>query len=275
MYIKLNDIIINYQEYGAGIPVLAIHGYGVDHHLMEGCLEPIFENRNNEYRRIYIDLPNMGKSKAFNDSIKNADDMIEALLEFIHRIIGVQHFLLIGESYGGYLSLGILGRAEDKILGLSLICPCIEPNQEKRILPEHKQITIENDFLREEDPEIVESYLEMAVIISQKTFKRFKEEIYPSFERGNKAFLRDYQKKGYAYSKMLYSSYQLPCVFLAGKQDQIVGYQDLYDKLSFFPNASMYLLDNAGHNLQIEQEEIFQCAMEEWLERVPSIPKIS
>jgi hypothetical protein len=53
-----------------------------------------------------------------------------------------------------------------------------------------------------------------------------------------------------------------------GKQDSIVGYSDFGDFLKNYPRASFVVLDNAGHNLQIEQPELFYCLTKEWLERV-------
>lgn len=38
-----------------------LHGYSPDHRLMAGCMEPIFNKKSN-YKRVYIDLPGMGKS---------------------------------------------------------------------------------------------------------------------------------------------------------------------------------------------------------------------
>src|SRR5690606_32711693 len=47
---------LHFVEYGEGTPVLALHGWGPDHRLMTGCLEPVFANRPG-FRRIYPDLP--------------------------------------------------------------------------------------------------------------------------------------------------------------------------------------------------------------------------
>ena len=52
-----------YKVIGQGKPVLAIHGLGCSSELMEGCLEPIFE-KHAGYKRIYLDLPGMGRSDA-------------------------------------------------------------------------------------------------------------------------------------------------------------------------------------------------------------------
>lgn len=52
-----------YEIYGEGIPILMIHGWGVNHYIMSNCMEPILHDNSHRYKRIYIDLPGMGRSK--------------------------------------------------------------------------------------------------------------------------------------------------------------------------------------------------------------------
>ncbi|MGT2845822.1 alpha/beta fold hydrolase [Streptococcus massiliensis] len=62
--------------------------------------------------------------------------------------------------------------------------------------------------------------------------------------------------------------YDKPSLFLAGRQDQVVGFEQLAALLRNYPRASLAVLDIAGHNLQIDQEDLFATLAEEWLERV-------
>lgn len=55
---------------------------------------------------------------------------------------------------------------------------------------------------------------------------------------------------------------------LTGRQDDSVGYLDQFGLLPRHPRASFAVLDVAGHNLQIEQPELFAALMREWLGRV-------
>ena len=57
-----NGIEINYEIIGTGMPILMIHGMTPDQRLMKGCMEPIFQKREG-WKRIYFDLPGMGKTK--------------------------------------------------------------------------------------------------------------------------------------------------------------------------------------------------------------------
>ena len=69
---------VHCAEYGAGMPVLALHGAGVDHREVAGALEPVFSEIPN-YRRLYPDLPGMGLTPA-PGTITSNDDVLDLLL---------------------------------------------------------------------------------------------------------------------------------------------------------------------------------------------------
>ena len=43
------------------------------------------------------------------------------------------------------------------------------------------------------------------------------------------------------------------------------GYKDSFDLMKVYVNSSYFALNNAGHNLQIEQPEIFEGIVRVWL----------
>lgn len=72
------------------------------------CLEPVF-NAVSGYRRIYPDLPGMGRSPA-PENITSADDVLAVFLAFIDGVIGDQPLLVAGHSVGGYYAQAIAGQ---------------------------------------------------------------------------------------------------------------------------------------------------------------------
>ena len=134
-----------YEEYGEGKPILIIHGLTCSMELMKGCIEPIFKEVNG-YKRIYIDLLGMGKSNKCSLEYASSDKILEMLLSFIKEKID-KEFLLVGESYGGYLSRGILSKCYKNIEGLMLLCPMIIPDDTKRTLPEGNLKFHDKEFL--------------------------------------------------------------------------------------------------------------------------------
>jgi len=71
------EVAVRYRERGSGVPVLILHGAGVDHREMATALEPLFEERSG-YRRIYVDLPGMGETLA-PETLDSNDAVLDLL----------------------------------------------------------------------------------------------------------------------------------------------------------------------------------------------------
>lgn len=271
MECMIRDLSLNYEILGQGRPVVMIHGYSPDHRLMAGCMEPVFLNNSN-YKRIYLDLPGMGKTKA-KEWVSNSDIMLDIIIEFIDTIIPDTKFLLAGESYGGYLARGIVYKMPDRVDGLLLLCPCIAANSKERTLPPHT--VLEKDPLLaqagSEALEDLEDFKSMAVVQSQKTWTRYQNEILPGLKIADNQFLTYFQETGYEFSFSVDSadrSFNKPALLVLGRQDSVVGYKDAWKILDNYPRATFAVLDKAGHNLQIEQEEVFNSLVSNWLLRI-------
>ncbi|AEC01976.1 alpha/beta fold hydrolase [Parasphaerochaeta coccoides] len=266
MNILINGINLYYEEYGSGIPVLCLHGFYVDSHLMKGCLEPVFESKIG-YKRIYLDLVGMGKTPS-HKSVINSDDMLKIVNAFINKIIGDASFILFGESYGGYLSLGLVKALKDKILGLFLICPCTIGDKERRNLPPKQIVKQESFAVNTVDKNNYSSFLKMAVIANQYTWNRYKKEILVGINNADVPYLDFIYSNGYALScesEFCLIEFNNPTTILLGKQDHIVGYKDALRLESNFSRSSFAIIDSTGHNMQIEKPELFSGFVEEFL----------
>ena len=269
MECKIKDISINYEIIGEGKPIIMIHGYYVDHRLMAGCMEPIF-NAKEGYKRIYLDLPGMGKSESA-EWIKSADDLLDIVISFIDKIIPNENFLLAGQSYGGYLSRGIMYKMADRIDGSLLICPVIIADYNKRNRPEHVILIKDNELLSKLPTEEAEHFNSQFVVQNEKNYERRKNELMPGVEAADYDFLRNLQLNGYSFSfdvDKVNKKINKPVLMLLGKQDSTAGYKDVWSILDNFPRATFAVLDRAGHSLQIEQEGLFNSLINEWLIRV-------
>lgn len=265
----MDGITVYYEEYGEGKPIIMIHGYYPDHRLMSGCMEPVFLKREG-YRRIYIDLPGMGKTKG-ETWIDSSDKMLKVVLEFIDRVIPDESFLIAGESYGGYLARGVLYHMTEQADGLLLLCPSIIADHEKRNVPPHTVIVSDNSLLAALSKEEAEDFGAIAVVQSQDTWDRYDKEIYSGVRIADGAFLEKLRNERFSFSfdvDTLAEKYNKPVLLLLGRQDSSVGYKDAWNILDNYPRGTFAVLDRAGHNLQIEQVEIFNVLVGEWLDRV-------
>lgn len=250
---------------GEGKPVIIIHGCAPDHRLMKRCMESVFQKYEG-YQRIYIDLPGMGKSNA-PDWINSSDRIVEVLITFIEEIISAEEFLLVGESYGGYLARGILSKMFERVNGLLLVCPVVVAQPGKRLLPDKQVIVRDEEFLKTLTSTEREEFCELAVVANEYTYKRFKEEIKPGLDVANNEFIERLQKNYSLTLDFHRKKYEKPVLLLAGRQDISVGYQDIVRIIEDYPRATLAVLDMAGHNLQIEQPDLFESLVWEWIRR--------
>jgi pimeloyl-ACP methyl ester carboxylesterase len=126
----LEDITINYQMVGSGMPLLFLHGSIGDHQLWFQTMELLFD-RHSGWERLYVDLPGHGRTHA-PEWLVNDDQVLEVLLRFIDRVIPDRRLVVAGFSWGGYLAQGILYHLFSDVEGLLLIAPVMHRDNEKK-----------------------------------------------------------------------------------------------------------------------------------------------
>lgn len=273
MECKIRDVGIYYESVGEGIPVIMLHGFSPDHRLMSGCMEPIFK-KHSGYRRVYLDLPGMGRSQSA-EWITNSDHVLDLVLEFIEKIIPGERFLLAGESYGGYLSRGVVHRIPDRVAGLFFLCPAIILPSSKRIVPEHIVLKGDPNLVAELDPVDAKGFAGVQVVHNRRIWERYRDEVLSGIKLADEDFLARL-RRGYEFSFDVDHSireFSAPTLMLMGRQDSSVGYKDAWSILDSYPRATFAVLDRAGHNLQLEQEALMEALLEEWLTRVEEFLK--
>jgi pimeloyl-ACP methyl ester carboxylesterase len=270
MEYTVKDIPIYYETHGSGMPVLMIHGWSVDHRLMKGCMEPIFQSLDTPWQRIYFDLPGMGKTKG-PPWITGTDRMLDVVLEFIDGILPNQRFAVAGESYGGYLARGIIKARTSQVTGMLLICPLAIHETQRDHAPAH-QVLEKDEALLNSLSEEDRTYFEgITVLQNRRVWEKFKEDIRPGLQIADYSFLEHSLAQHIPYTvnvDLIEKPYLQPTLMVMGRQDSAVGYRDHWQLIENYPRASFVILDKTGHNLQIEQDVLFNELVKEWLNRV-------
>jgi len=269
MICKIEELKIYYETYGDGIPILMIHGYGIDHNVMTGCMEPIFKGRPG-WKRIYLDLPGMGRTRSSN-RLKNSDVMLGTVIRFCEEVIPDRNFSVVGESYGGYLARGLVHDMPEHLDGVLLICPVIIADREKRDLPQRRVFVRDAELLAGMDPDIRKMFERMLVLQDKRRWERFQLEILPGMKTKDTVFINRFKKNGYNFhfnADRLERPFDKPSLVLAGRQDTSVGYADSLKIVENYSRGTFAILDRAGHGLEVEQEAVFNCMVNEWLDRI-------
>lgn len=275
MYCDVDGLRVYYEELGEGTPVVMLHGYGIDHNVMTGCMEPVFFQRKG-YRRIYLDLPGMGRTKAPGHAM-NSDQMLETVISFCDKVVPDERFLVAGESYGGYLARGMVYRVPDRLDGLLLICPVIIAERAKRALPERRVFARDEALLKGIEPEARRLFERMLVLQDRRRWERFQQDILPGVESRDENFIGELMRDGYSFSfdvDRLEKPFDRPSLLLTGRQDATVGFKDMLRIVDNYSRGTFGVLDRAGHGLEVEQQTVFECLVCEWLDRVEEDKRI-
>lgn len=251
---QVGDVAVCYVAHGEGTPVLVLHGAGVDHREVEACFEPGLSARDG-YRRIYPDLPGMGRTPA-PASLQSADDVLDVLLGFATEVAGSDPLLVVGHSAGSYYAQAIAAHRPAQVAGLGLVCPMLAT---VRDVPEHRPVVRADDL----GDDAFRSYF---VVHSPEMLDRYDRYVAPAMELTDEAAM-DRISERWTLTETEGPPYPGPTLIVAGRQDSVVGYAAAVDLLDHYPRATLAVLDGAGHALPHEQRELLANLVAEWLSR--------
>jgi pimeloyl-ACP methyl ester carboxylesterase len=268
MEVIIKSIPLYYEEFGTGIPIVMLHGWPGDHRPMVARMEPLFQHRTG-WRRIYPDLPGMGKTPGAS-WITHQEHMLEIVVAFLQQVTPGQRYVVVGESYGGYLARGLVHEQEAMLDGVFLMVPDVETDRTKQHLPPQQVLVEDPQFLSALRPEEAELLTKMVVVQSAERLSFIRTFIQPAFAAADHAFLERLEEH-YAFSfpvDQLATPFPGPTLILTGRQDSNCGYREAWTLLDNYPRGTFAVLDRAGHALGGEQEGLFHALAQEWLERV-------
>jgi pimeloyl-ACP methyl ester carboxylesterase len=151
------------------------------------------------------------------------------------------------------------------------VCPLVRANRAERTVPAQTIIVEDPELKASLSPEAREEFEAFMVVQSRRVWKRTRDEVNVGLSVADVPFLEKLQGQGYAFSldaDASYPAFEKPALLLMGRQDAVVGYRDAWELVEKFPRGTFAVLDRAGHNIQIEQEGLFNCLVAEWLDRV-------
>lgn len=251
----MGRVAVHYVEHGTGRPVLVLHGAGVDHREAEACFEPALEGVAG-LRRIYPDLPGMGRTKA-PVTLRSADDVLDTLLAFAAEATGGTPHLLIGHSAGAYYAQAMAARRPREVAGLALVCPLLPA---LRDVPEHRVVAGSGAI----GDEVFRSYF---VIQTPEMLDRYERYVAPAAALVDEPALERIGQR-WALTPVHAPPYPGPTAVVAGRLDSTVGHAAAGDLLDHYPHVSLAVVDDAGHALPHEQPELLRALLLEWLARV-------
>ena len=230
--ILINGLQINYKSDGLQNKektILILHGWGKGSDSWENIQKRIAFLG---YKTICPDFPGFGKS----DTPKtpwNLDDYVKFTENFISQL-NLENFFLLGYSFGGRVSIKI---PKNKIKGLVLLSSAGI---------KHKRTFFQ--YL----------YKKTAKVSFLPFFSYFRKFFYKFIIRKTdyvklSGTMKEIFKNIIAENLRPYlSRITIPTLIIWGKKDKITPISDAYIMKKEIPNSTLKVIDNAGHNINLE-----------------------
>lgn len=271
MRCDLGRIEVHYEEFGEGRPLFVLPGWPDSWQVPADYLEPLFVDRPG-WRRLYIDLPGRGETRA-DPWIKSNDDVLDVVVDVIKRLAPTGRFVLAGQSAGAYLARGVLRRLFDRVEGLLQVVPVVRVEEDT--LPPQATVVASPALVARLDEEfghdVADAFASRIVMQTPAVYESFRA-LLPAMQAHDDAFLARLAAREQLSVEVDDPSrpFGRPALFLLGRQDAVVGFQSALELTSIYPRATMVVIDGAGHALPWEQPEQFRALVAPWLDRVES-----
>jgi pimeloyl-ACP methyl ester carboxylesterase len=272
MECALDKATIDYEEHGEGRPILFLHGWTMARQVEIDVYEKILATRSG-WRRIYPDLPGMGRSIA-KAGLTNQDDVLEVLLAFVDRVLPGR-FVLAGTSGGGYLARAIAAQRRSRIDGLLLRVPAIIADASRRMLPSFHPL-VQNDVLMATFDDEERAALGN-VLVQKRDYiaahsQRLRTLVQPAIDATAPIALEiraDPKRYGFSFDlSEMEKTFDKPTLIVVGRQDMVVGYRDAWTILESYPRATFAVIDRADHGWPLDTTGLFGALIDDWLARV-------
>lgn len=268
-----------FKSFGEGTPILFVHGWQMNNDYEIGDFEPTFAHLHN-YRRIYIDLPGMGATPA-DTSIVNLQSIYDRIVAFIEQEISPSKFLLVGSSLGGYLVRALATQFEAQLLGVHLKVPMIEPDTPRRDLDVFKAIVEDEATMRAALEAQISSMGDILVqtpAYIRMVVAKMTKFVLPAVAMANDEVLTPIRNDPSRYSLDLIRNggeavFNKPALIITGRHDDVVGYRDSLRLLELYPRATFVALDRGVHMLPVDEGDLVQSLVLDWLRRVEEFVK--
>lgn len=254
------------DSYGDGLPLIMVHGFGVDHRSLLPLEDALSERK---WKRIYLDLP--WAEGATDTGVETPCDVADGVLAEVLEIIGDHGtFAILGNSFGAMIARHVAHLLPDRCLGVATIAGVFCMESSRRTLPPHTVLHHDESVL-ERAGGGRGAFEDLAVIQSEAVLTAFQTYIQPGALGAKSSVLArigSRQAESYDPEAEAATPFPAPAVHVFGRQDSVVGYADGLARIEHYPRGTYAVLDGAGHLLQLEQPVRVGALLGDWLDRV-------
>lgn len=260
MKIQFDNGFLEYDKLGIGIPLLFIHGYPLSRKIWV----PQMDGLSDQAMIISVDLRGHGESYPFKGpySMDLLADDCKRLLEDLNIKMPI---LVCGLSMGGYVTMALYRKYPDVFKGIILTStrpgpdsPEAKANREssiKNALEQGASYIADNMVQKIVAPETLSSKPDLVKIIHKIMAKTSVQGIVGALQG-----MRDRPD-----STPMLSKISCPVLIVHGTDDQLIPIKEAEMMHQVIPNSRLVKISAAGHLPNLEQPEIFNQAIRDFI----------
>ena len=247
--IPFKNICIRVNDEGQGPAVLLLHGYLESLEIWDGFSVQLA----NSYRVISMDIPGHGKSGIIA-SVHTMPLMAEAV-DAVLRYLDIEQCVIVGHSMGGYVSLAYLAAHSSRLAGICLFHSSPFADDEKRHTSRGKEIRLveAGKLMLICNASIPNGFAEENRIPMASKIEYVKEIARQTSPEGAVAILEGMRNR--PDSSDLLRRNTLPVLFILGKKDEYVPFDEIYPAALTFSNTTICVLEHSGHSGYLEEPD--------------------
>ncbi len=262
MKIKLPEFQMAYEDRGAGMPMLLIHGYPLNNRMWQ----PQLENLSDCARLIAPDLRGHGDSE-FTSGVYTMDLLAQDCFELLQALEIQQKVVLCGLSMGGYVALAFYRLYPEKVAGLVLASTRAAADSQEAKANRDKSM----ELARQQGILPIATGMAERLLSAQTISTRphlVQELIDLMTHNSLPAILGDLQgMKERTDSLSLLPQIQVPVQIIHGAQDTIIPLAEAIQMQSMLSHAALCVLSDSAHLPNIEQPELFNNSVRAFLQQ--------
>jgi len=236
-------------EQGQGVAVILLHGFCERKEVWEGIIEPL----SAEAKVLAPDLPGFGQSQLNATSI-TIEDAALAVIECMNSR-NIEQAIVVGHSLGGYVSLAMAEKYPSRLAALCLFHSTAKSDSEEK--KDNRTRTV--GFLEKYGTRTFADNFVPSIFADNH-----HESMYEQIEKAKKMVAQTSDQTAIAYTRAMrdrparldvLKGASFPCLFIAGKNDSAVPYQDMLEQSQLPQDSRLCTLDNSGHMGMYEEPE--------------------
>lgn len=258
------EISISYQLTGAGQPIVFLHPFPMDHRLWKDQVAHFLP----QYQVLTPDLRGFGNSDGFGaqePSIEQMADDLNALLDVLNI---TEPIVLCGLSIGGYVALRFAQKYFSRLRGLVICDSRAEADTDETKAGRDRMIAFAKEHT---SSEIVQKVL--SGLLGKTSLRTRPQLVERVQEIGSSqsqqailnalAALRDRPDATDWLEKIT-----IPTLLIFGEEDALAPSHVIKTLCAGLPDVTLVKLPHAGHFSALEQPELFNAALENFLKQL-------